>query len=418
MNKKIILAYSGGLDTSVILHWLTNKGYEVICFIANVGQAEDFQAITNKALKTGASSVYLEDLQQEFIDNYIFTALKANAVYEGSYLLGTSLARPLIAKKQIEIAKKEETHFLAHGATGKGNDQVRFEFTYYSLMPEAEIITPWRDPEFLSLFQGRDDLIAYAKKHTIPIEATLAKPYSIDENLMHTSFEAGTLEDPAFAPDEHMFKKTASLNATPLQSTKLTIKFKSGVPVEVFNHENKEVVMGSLPLYSYLNTLGGLYGIGRVDMVENRFVGIKSRGIYETPAGTILWKAHKDLESLTLDREVAHLKEYFSLKIARLIYNGFWQSPEMKFLMSAINASQEYVTGDVTLMLHYGNVIIIGRSSPYSLYHSKLSSMHESGGYNQTDAQGFIKIQSIRLKQAAKQTALPQKENIYEKIMG
>lgn len=405
MNRKVILAYSGGLDTSVVLHWLKSKGYEVICFVADVGQAEDFEAIKNKAYNTGASKVYVENLQQQFIQEYVFTALKANAVYEGFYLLGTSLARPLIAKQQVAIALKEGTNLLAHGATGKGNDQIRFEFTYYSLMPNAEVIAPWRDPEFLALFQGRDDLIAYAKKHNIHIEATAAKPYSIDENIMHTSFEAGVLEDPAHAPSATMFKKTVSLDETPKKPLKLTIKFEHGIPVAVTNHETQETITDTFKLFSYLNELGGLYGVGRIDMVENRFVGIKSRGVYETPGATILWKAHRDIESLTLDREVAHTKDYLGLKIAILIYNGFWESPEMKFLMAAINQSQEYVTGEVTMFLHYGNVIIIGRSSPYSLYDAKLSSMHETGGYNQADAQGFIKIQALRLKQAAVQIA-------------
>lgn len=411
MNKKIILAYSGGLDTSVILHWLKSKGYEVVCFIADVGQQEDFNAIEKKAYSTGACKVYIENLQRLFVEDYIFPALKANAVYEGAYLLGTSLARPLIAKKQVEIAHQENTNIFAHGATGKGNDQVRFEFTYYALMPQAEVIAPWRDPQFLAQFQGRDDLIAYAKKHNIPIEATAAKPYSVDENLMHTSFEAGILENPAQIPDESLFKKIVTLDKTPSQPTQLTITFNSGIPTKIFNHETDETVTGSLELFLYLNTLGAQYGVGRVDMVENRFVGIKSRGVYETPAGTILWKAHKDLEALTLDREVAHLKEYFALTIASLIYNGFWESPEMKFLMVGINHSQEQVTGTVTLFLHYGNVFIVGRTSPYSLYQPKLSSMHEAGGYNQADAQGFIKIQAMRLKQTAKQINHAKKRN-------
>jgi len=404
MNKKIVLAYSGGLDTSVILHWLKAKGYEVICFVADVGQAEDFEAIKKKALATGASKVYVENLQQPFIEQYIFNALKANAVYEGSYLLGTSLARPLIAKQQIAIAKQEGTNIVAHGATGKGNDQIRFEFTYYALMPDAIVIAPWKDIDFLNQFQGRDDLIAYAQQHSIPVEATTAKPYSIDENIMHVSFEAGILEDPMHTPDERMFKKTTSLNATPAAPEKLTISFKQGIPVKIQLHNTGEVITDTLALYTKLNQLGGQHGIGRVDMVENRFVGIKSRGVYETPGATILWKAHRDLESLTLDREVAHLKEHFSLKVASLIYNGLWESPEMKFLMSAIDYSQTYVTGEVTVLLHHGNIITQGRKSDYSLYHSKLSSMHEQGGYDQADAQGFIKINALRLKQSALQT--------------
>ena len=280
MKKKAVLAYSGGLDTSVILHWLTCKGYDVICFIADVGQEEDFDAIKNKAYQAGASKVYVKNLQQEFVDQYIFNALKANAVYEDSYLLGTALARPLIAKTHLAVAQQECTNLLAHGATGKGNDQIRFELTYYALMPEAEVIAPWRDTEFLTHFQGRDELIVYAQKHGIPIEATASKPYSIDENLMHTSFEAGILEDPAHAPQEEMFKKTSSLSNTPAQPVKITVSFDQGIPVKVTNHETHEEITGSLALFTYLNSLGGAHSIGRVDMVENRFVGIKvARGL-------------------------------------------------------------------------------------------------------------------------------------------
>jgi len=402
MNKKVILAYSGGLDTSVILKWLINKGFKVVCFIADLGQDDDFEKAKKKALKIGAVKVYVEGLKKEFIEQYVFQALKANAVYEGKYLLGTSLARPLIAKKQVDIAKKEKTNIISHGATGKGNDQVRFELTYMKLMPDAEIISPWKDKEFLAKFNGRKDMLAYSKKYKIPVEATSSKSYSMDDNIMHISYEAGKLEDPAFEPKQDMFKKTLSPKNAPDKETKIVIEFKKGIPVEVKNLTNKKTVKGSLKLFQYLNELGSKNGIGRVDIVENRFVGMKSRGVYETPAGTILLQAHIDLEGLTLDREVSRLKDMLMPKISELIYNGFWFSPEMEFLMASVNNSQKNVEGKVYIALYKGNVIIKGRESKKSLYNQSIASMDEAGGYNQEDAKGFIKLQGLRLKQGGK----------------
>ncbi len=400
--KKVVLAYSGGLDTSVILKWLINKGYEVVCYMADVGQEEDFDKAKAKALSIGASKVYVEDLKEEFVKSYIFQALKANAVYEGKYLLGTSLARPLIAKRHVEIAREEGTKIVAHGATGKGNDQVRFEVSFMKLMPDVEIISPWKDEEFLSQFKGRTDLINYANKHGIPIESTLQKPYSMDENLMHISYEGGLLEDPAYEAEEGMFKKTLSPKEAPDKETKIMIEFKEGIPVKVVDLTNGKTVEGALALFQYLNRIGSENGIGRMDLVENRFVGIKSRGVYETPAGTILLKAHLDIEGLTLDREVSHLKDALMPKIAELIYNGFWFSPEFEVLMAAINKSQESVKGKVYLTLYKGNVIVTARESDKSLYDKNIASMDTSGGYNPTDAVGFIKINALRLKLGGK----------------
>jgi argininosuccinate synthase len=405
MKKKVMLAYSGGLDTSVILKWLINKGHEVICFIADVGQEEDLKAAEKKALAIGAKKVIIANLQEEFVKDYIFPSLKAHAVYEGKYLLGTALARPLIAKELVESALKENTTCFAHGATGKGNDQVRFELTILKHIPHAEIISPWKDPEFLSQFSGRTDLLNYAKKHHIPVMSTLQKPYSIDENLMHTSYEGGKLEDPTYTPQEEMFRRTSSLKNAPDQEVKIAIEFQSGNPICVEEIEGGKKVTGSVELFKYLNEMGGAHGVGRIDLVESRFVGMKSRGVYETPAGTILLKAHLDLEGMTLDREVILLKESLAPKIAQIIYNGFWFSPEMDFLMSAINQSQKNVTGKVFLTLYKGNVMITGRSSAYSLYQSQLVSMDEIGGYDQTDAKGFIKLNALRL--------MAQKETTY-----
>ena len=398
MKSKVILAYSGGLDTSVMLKWLVNKGYNVIAYVADVGQKEDFEKIKEKALKTGASKVYVEDLKKELIENYVFEMLKANAIYEGQYLLGTAIARPIIAKKHVEIAEKEGTNILAHGCTGKGNDQVRFEFAWMKFMPDVEIISPWKEDDWLSEFKGRKDLINYAKKENIPIDVTLEKPYSTDENLLHISYESGILEDTSCKPNEDMFKLTKSPKDAPDKETEIIIGFNKGVPVKVVNLTGNKEVKGSFKLFTYLNKIAGENGIGRIDIVENRFVGIKSRGVYETPAGTILFKAHHDLESITLDREVIHLKELISPMIAKLIYNGFWYSPEMEFLMAAINKSQENVTGKVHLTLYKGNVIVTGRESDFSLYNEALSSMDVDGGYDQKDASGFIKIIGLKFK--------------------
>ncbi len=397
MAKKIVLAYSGGLDTSVILKWLVNKGFEVVCFLADIGQDEDFEKAKNKALLLGASKVCIMDVKQEFVDDFIFPALKGNALYEGKYLLGTSLARPLIAKMQAEAAKKEGISCLAHGATGKGNDQIRFELAYMTLLPGCEIYSPWKDKEFLEKFKGRSDMLAYAKEQGIPVTATTAKPYSTDDNLMHISYEAGILEDPDAEAPKDIYKKTKSPKDAPDEETKITVAFSKGVPVSVKNLSTGEFVTGSLNLFMYLNTIGAENGIGRTDIVENRFIGMKSRGVYETPAGTILLKAHMDMESLTLDKEVMHLKQMLEPKFAELIYNGFWFSPEMQFLNAAFEQSQEYVTGSVTLSLYKGNVTAAARQSPHSLYSKSIVSMDKAGGYDPTDAKGFIKINGLRM---------------------
>jgi argininosuccinate synthase len=402
MKEKVILAYSGGLDTSVILKWLIDRGYDVVAYIADVGQADDFEAAREKAQKVGASKVYVEDLKKEFVTDFIFSAIKANAVYEGKYLLGTSLARPLIAKRQIEIARKEGTSIVAHGATGKGNDQVRFEMTYYVLMPEVKIISPWKDEAYLAMFQGRSDMIRYAKEKGIPVPATQDKPYSMDENLMHISYEAGVLEDPRFEPRENMFLKTKAPEGAPEKAEEIVIEFVQGLPVTVENLSDGTVKSDPLELFQYLNTVAGRHGIGRVDMVENRFVGMKSRGVYETPGGTVLMQAHLDMEGLTMDREVKLIRDGLIPKYAQLIYFGFWYSPEMEVLSTLMDKAQEHVTGKVHLKLYKGNVIIKGRESEESLYDEKIASMDIHGGYDQKDAVGFIRLNALRLKAGAR----------------
>jgi len=395
---KVILAYSGGLDTSVILKWLSNKGYEVICFVANVGQKEDFEAVEKKAYATGASKVYVDDLRKDFVVNYIFPALKGNAMYEGRYYLGTSLARPLISRRHIEIAKLEGAEYVSHGSTGKGNDQVRFELCYYALNPDIKVIAPWKDREFLDKFKGRTDLLNYAEEWDIEVSATKKRSYSEDENLMHISHEAGELEDPASRPDEDVFSMTNSLKDAPDKETIIEIEFKDGTPISIKNLDDGTMKEEPLDLFMYVNELGSLNGIGRLDMVENRFIGIKSRGIYETPGAEILWKAHRDLEGIAMDKEVMHLRDMLMPKFAELIYNGFWFSPEMDFIMCAMNKSQEEIDGIVRLALYKGNVTAVGRESPTSLYDQNLSSMEVEGGFDAQDAEGFIKINAIRLK--------------------
>ena len=397
-KEKVILAYSGGLDTSVIVKWLMNKGYQVICFVGNVGQKEDFDAIEQKALQTGASKVYVEDLREDFIVNYIYPALRANAAYEGRYLLGTSLSRPLLAKKQIEIAMKEKTSLVSHGSTGKGNDQVRFELSCYALNPNILCISPWRDPEFISEFKGRTDLINYAQKWDIPVKASKTKSYSEDENLLHISHEAGILEDPAYRPSEDIFSMSLSPKNAQDRETIIDIYFKGGNPIKVVNKDDGTVKEKPLDLFLYLNELGSQNGIGRLDMVENRHLGIKSRGVYETPGGTILWKAHRDLEGIAMDKEVMHLRDSLIPKFSELLYNGFWFSPEVDFLMAAFNQSQQAIDGMVSVSLYKGNVTIIGRESPFSLYDKALSSMEIEGGFNAIDTSGFINITAMRLK--------------------
>ncbi len=396
-DKKVVLAYSGGLDTSVILKWLLEQGYEVFAYMADIGQEEDFKAAEQKALKIGASKVFIEDMKKEFVTDYIFPVYKANTVYEGRYLLGTAIARPIIAKKQIEIANAVGAGFVSHGATGKGNDQVRFELSYYALNPKIKVIAPWKDTDFLNAFKGRTDLLAYAQKHGIPTKQTASKPYSEDDNLLHISHEAGILEDPGHDCDESIYSRTVSPENAPDKATRIKIEFKNGIPVKVVNLEDNTVKTDALELFQYLNKLGSENGIGRLDMVENRFVGIKSRGVYETPGGTILLQAHKDIEGIAMDREVMRLRDMLSAKFAELVYYGFWFSPEMEFLMAAMDKSQEVIDGEVTLKLYKGTAYPVARTSPSSLYDQDLSSMDIEGGYNQKDADGFIKINAIRL---------------------
>ena len=404
MKQKVVLAYSGGLDTSVILSWLIGKGYEVVAFMADLGQKEDFRAAKQKALKIGASKVYIEDVKEEFVADFIFPSIRANAVYEGRYLMGTSLARPLIAKKQMEVAAKEKAEFVSHGATGKGNDQVRFELTCMTIDPKIKIIAPWKDAEFLAKFKGRSDMIEYAQKNGIPVKATKDAPYSTDANLMHISYEAGILEDPKLTPSEEMFEMTKSPKNAPDKETIIEIEFKQGNPVKVKNKNDGTLKTKPLELFQYLNKIGGGNGIGRIDMVENRFVGLKSRGVYETPAGTILHIAHRDIEGITLDREVMHLRDMLMPKFAELVYYGFWYSPEMEFLRAAFDKSQENVNGIVHLSLYKGNCMVIGRESKDSLYSQDLSSMDAIGGYDQKDALGFIRLNALRLKASAKRS--------------
>lgn len=392
-----MLAYSGGLDTSVILKWLITKGYEVIAYVADVGQNDDFEAVREKALAIGASSVIIDDLKREFVNDFIFQAVKANAVYEDRYLLGTALARPLIARGQIEAATRYGADYVAHGATGKGNDQVRFELAYYALKPDIRVISPWKDPEFLSQFQGRSDMIRYAAGHRIPVKASISKPYSEDDNLMHISHEAGILEDPLYFAGKDILEKMVMPMDAPDKETHISITFKDGIPVNVTNKDDGSVCSDPLELFTYLNRLGGTNGIGLLDMVENRYVGIKSRGIYETPGATILYAAHKDIEGIAMDREVMRLRNMLAPVFAELVYNGFWFSPEMEFLKAAMDKSQEVIDGVVHMTLYKGNIIIEGRESPSSLYNKELSSMDIEGGFNQTDSLGFIRINAIRL---------------------
>ena len=386
----IVLAYSGGLDTSIILKWLIETyDAEVIAFAADLGQGKELDDIEEKALGTGASKVYVDDLRDEFVRDFVFPALQANAVYEGSYLLGTSLARPLIAKRQIEIAQAEGADAVSHGATGKGNDQVRFELTYYRLNPDIRVIAPWREWDF----KGRSDLIAYAEANDIPVPITPEKPYSSDRNLLHISFEGGILEDPWAEPPEDMFVLSVSPEKAPDKPTYVEIDFEGGIPVAVDGEK-----LGPAALLAKLNELGGANGVGRVDMVENRFIGMKNRGVYETPGGTILYAAHRAVESITMDREVMHIRDMLMPKFAELVYNGFWYSPEMDTLRSLIEETQRNVTGTARLKLYKGNVITVGRKSDQSLYDPETATFEEDTVYDQADAAGFIKLNALRLR--------------------
>jgi argininosuccinate synthase len=387
--KKIVLAYSGGLDTSVILKWLAEE-YQcpIVAFAADVGQEEDWDAVRAKGLATGAEKVVISDLREEFVRDYVFPAFRANAIYEGSYLLGTSLARPLIAKEQVRVAAAENGDAVSHGATGKGNDQVRFELTYLALNPKLTIIAPWRIWDLNS----RTKLIAYAEKHGIPIPVTKEKPYSSDENLLHISFEGGLLEDPWNEPEESMFKLSVSPEKAPDQPTYLEIEFRQGTPVAIDGEK-----LGPVALLARLNQLGGANGIGRLDMVENRFVGMKSRGVYETPGGTILRAAHRDLETITMDREVLKIRDGLVGRYSELIYNGFWFSPEMRIMQRTMDDCQETVSGVVRLKLYKGNCTPVGRKADRSLYQQSFATFEEDEVYTQADAGGFIRLNALRL---------------------
>ncbi|MBN1898025.1 MAG: argininosuccinate synthase [Spirochaetes bacterium] len=388
--KKIVLAYSGGLDTSVILKWLhlTYKA-EIIAYVADLGQKEDFEAIKKKALQTGASKVYIEDLKEEFVKDYIFPVIKANAIYESKYLLGTSMARPLIAKRQIEIAHKEKAQAVSHGATGKGNDQVRFELTYMALDDKIKIIAPWREWDF----KGRDDLVEFARKHEIPVPVTKKKPYSSDPNIFHISYESGILEDITQEGPDDMFSMTQSPEKAPNKSEYINIEFEKGEPVGINGKKFPPV-----KLLQTLNSMAGKHGVGRTDMVENRLVGIKNRGVYETPGGTVLIQAHKDLEAITLDKDTLHFKEIVALRYSELVYNGQWFTPLRKALDQFIDATQKYVTGSVRVKLFKGHSSVVGRQSPYSLYNPDLATFEKEEVYDQKDAKGFINLFGLQMK--------------------
>jgi len=403
-KPKLVLAYSGGLDTSVILKWLCEKGFDVIAFCANVGQfEEDFSAVKAKALAVGAIDCVITDLRAEFVTDYVFDCIKSNAIYEGRYLLGTSIARPCIAKEMIRIATEAGAQYIAHGATGKGNDQVRFEMCAQALSPTIKCVAPWRDAEFIESFKGRKDLLAYCEKHSIPVDAKPKSNYSIDENLFHTSYESGCLEDAACGPEESMFKMTVSPKAAPDTAETVVIEFMKGVPVKITNKSDGTVKTDPLEIFLYCNMIGGKHGIGRIDIVENRFVGIKSRGVYETPGGTLLREAHMDLEGICMDREVKRITEGMSNEFARLCYNGFWFAPEMELIRNSLDFAQRDVIGEVEIELYKGNCIVKGRSSPKALYNADLASMDIEGGgdafdYNPADSEGFIRINAVRLK--------------------
>ncbi|HNQ63479.1 MAG TPA: argininosuccinate synthase [Syntrophorhabdaceae bacterium] len=388
--KKVVLAYSGGLDTSIIVKWLKETyNCEVIAFAADVGQEEELTGLEEKAIKTGASKIYIEDLKEEFARDFVFFAIKSNAIYEGNYLLGTSIARPLIAKRQVEIARIEGADAVSHGSTGKGNDQVRFELTYYALEPNIKVIAPWREWDFSS----REELIDYAQKHNIDVPVSKEKPYSMDRNLMHISYEGGILEDTWNEPDENMFLTTISPERAPDKSSYIEISFSDGIPYAI---DGKE--MTPYNIIKHLNKIGGENGIGRVDIVENRFVGMKSRGVYETPGCTILHVAHRAMESITMDREVMHLRDSLIPKVSELIYYGFWYSPEMEVLKAFTNEAQAGVSGTVRLKLYKGNCIVVGRKSEKSLYMKDFATFDKDDVYQQKDAGGFIRLNALRLR--------------------
>ncbi len=391
---KVVVAYSGGLDTSVIIKWVKETyNAEAIAYCADVGQAEELDGLEEKAIATGASKCFIGDLKEEFAKDFIFPMMQANAIYEGSYLLGTSIARPIIAKKLIEIARQEGADAICHGATGKGNDQVRFELTAYAMEPNIKIIAPWREWDFKS----RSDLLKYAADNNIEITSSHAKPYSMDRNMLHISFEGGLLEDPWNEAPEDLCVMTTPLSQTPNTPDYIEISFEKGIPVQI---DGKSMSPAEIMLT--LNSRAGKHGIGRIDIVENRFVGMKSRGVYETPGGTLLHAAHRAMESLTMDREVMRIRDSFIPEYAKLVYNGFWFAPEREMLQAAVTESQQYVTGDVRVKLFKGGCHIVGRRSKYSLYDEETVTFEEDSVYNQADADGFIKLNALRLRTLAK----------------
>jgi argininosuccinate synthase len=396
MNKeKLVLAYSGGLDTSVLVHWLDQQGYEVIALCLDLGQkVEDIDAILKKGKNSGAAKVLVENVEEEFVKDYVLPSIHWNALYEGTYLLGTALSRPLISKKQIEVAKREGAIAVGHGATGKGNDQVRFELSYYALKPDIRVVAPWKIPEFYQKYPGRTELLAYAEKYGIPVKATKDQPWSSDENMMHISFESGMLEDPWQEPRQEMFELSQSPQAAPDEAQTVLIEFEKGNPVAVDGQEYSPA-----KLLTQLNDVGGKHGIGRIDMVESRFVGMKNRGVYETPGGTILHIAHRAMESITLNRGVINLKDSLMPRFAQLTYDGFWFSPEMEILISMVQQTQEPVNGTVRLELYKGNCMVTGRKSPNSLYDEDMATMEaDNGAYDPKDAIGFIKLHALPLR--------------------
>jgi argininosuccinate synthase len=402
---KLVLAYSGGLDTSVILRWIKDYyGCEIVAYCADVGQGEETEGLEQKALETGASKLYLEDLREEFAREFVFPMLRANAVYEGYYLLGTSIARPVIARKQVEIARREGADAVAHGATGKGNDQVRFELTFARLGPELKVVAPWRHPDWP--FSGRADMMAYAVEQKIPVPVTAEKPYSMDRNLVHVSYEGGILEDPWHEPYNDMFRMTAAPESAPDRAEYAEVEFANGDPIAL-NGER----LSPANLIERANELGGRHGVGRVDLVENRYVGIKSRGVYESPGVTILMHGHRAVEQLTLDLEVAHLRDGLIPRYAEMVYNGHWFAPERESLQALIDDAQKNVSGVARLKLYKGGVWIAGRQSPNSLYDPAIASFETAGGYRQTDAEGFIRLAALRLRALARLGTKPRPES-------
>jgi len=398
----VVLAYSGGLDTSIVLVWFIEQGYDVICYKANVGETEDLGEAREKALKLGAKKIFIEDLRKEFVEDFIWPTVQANSVYEDRYLLGTAIARPCIAKRQVEIAVREGAKFVSHGATGKGNDQVRFELGYYALNADIEALIPWRMNEFFKRFPGRQTMLDYAKEKGIPVPVTKKSPWSMDANLMHVSYESGILEDPETHAPTDLWQMTVSPKEAPDKDEFLSIEFKHGVPIKVTNKSDGTVKDSALEIYTYLNTVGGRNAVGRIDIVENRFIGMKSRGCYETPAGAIIREAHLDIEALTIDREVRKIRDLLSTQFTSQIYNGLWWSPESTLTRSCIKQTQEHVEGTVEIALYKGNITILGRKSPKSLYDQELVSMDVEGGYDPNNSTGFIKVNALRLRENAR----------------